>query len=63
MMNLTKPVFSIFAVATIPARDDLLCNGDSPDLQQRINDVVDALLQWVLKGYDWMQEGLDLLNG
>jgi len=27
------------------------------------NDVVDALLEWVLKGYDWMQEGLDLLNG
>ena len=27
------------------------------------NDVVDALLGWVLKGYDWMQEGLDLLNG
>ena len=26
------------------------------------NDVVDALLGWVLKGYDWMQEGLDLLN-
>ena len=27
------------------------------------NNVVDALLEWVLKGYDWMQEGLDLLNG
>ena len=26
------------------------------------NNVVDALLEWVLKGYDWMQEGLDLLN-
>jgi hypothetical protein len=26
-------------------------------------DVVDGLLQWVLRGYDWMQEGLDLLNG
>ena len=25
--------------------------------------VVDDLLEWVLKGYDWMQEGLDLLNG
>ena len=26
------------------------------------NDVVDALLGWVLRGYDWMQEGIDLLN-
>lgn len=26
-------------------------------------DTVDELLQWVLRGYDWMQEGLDLLNG
>lgn len=25
--------------------------------------VVDDLLEWVLKGYDWMQDGLDLLNG
>ena len=24
--------------------------------------VVDDLLAWVLRGYDWMQEGLDLLN-
>jgi hypothetical protein len=23
---------------------------------------VDALLEWVLRGYDWMQDGLDLLN-
>ena len=27
------------------------------------SEVVDNLLEWVLKGYDWMQEGLDLLNG
>ena len=26
------------------------------------SEVVDNLLEWVLKGYDWMQEGLDLLN-
>jgi uncharacterized tellurite resistance protein B-like protein len=25
-------------------------------------DTVDALLEWVLRGYDWMQDGLDLLN-
>ena len=24
--------------------------------------VVDDLLDWVMRGYDWMQEGLDLLN-
>ncbi len=24
--------------------------------------IVDQLLDWVLKGYDWMQDGLDLLN-
>jgi|TARA_Y100001934_G_scaffold176699_1_gene209258 hypothetical protein len=27
------------------------------------NEVVDNLLEWVLRGYDWMQDGLDLLNG
>ena len=27
------------------------------------SEVVDNLLEWVLKGYDWMQEGLELLNG
>ncbi len=26
------------------------------------NEVVDNLLAWVLRGYDWMQDGLDLLN-
>ena len=26
------------------------------------NDVVDGLLEWVLRGYDWMQDGLNLLN-
>ncbi|MEE3083544.1 MAG: hypothetical protein VX320_05630, partial [Candidatus Thermoplasmatota archaeon] len=26
-------------------------------------ETVDFLLAWVLRGYDWMQEGLDLLNG
>ncbi len=26
-------------------------------------ETVDSLLEWVLRGYDWMQEGLDLLNG
>ncbi|MDP6905927.1 MAG: hypothetical protein QF440_00740 [Candidatus Thalassarchaeaceae archaeon] len=25
-------------------------------------ETVDFLLAWVLRGYDWMQEGLDLLN-
>jgi uncharacterized tellurite resistance protein B-like protein len=25
-------------------------------------ETVDALLEWVLRGYDWMQDGLDLLN-
>ena len=25
-------------------------------------ETVDDLLEWVLRGYDWMQEGLDLLN-
>jgi uncharacterized tellurite resistance protein B-like protein len=24
--------------------------------------VVDDILEWVLRGYDWMQEGLDILN-
>lgn len=27
------------------------------------SETVDNLLDWVLKGYDWMQDGLDLLNG
>ena len=27
------------------------------------SETVDNLLAWVLKGYDWMQDGLDLLNG
>ena len=27
------------------------------------SETVDNLLEWVLKGYDWMQDGLDLLNG
>ena len=27
------------------------------------SEVVDRLLEWVLRGYDWMQDGLDLLNG
>ena len=27
------------------------------------SETVDNLLGWVLKGYDWMQDGLDLLNG
>jgi len=26
-------------------------------------ETVDFLLAWVLRVYDWMQEGLDLLNG
>jgi uncharacterized tellurite resistance protein B-like protein len=25
-------------------------------------ETVDALLEWVLRGYDWMQDGLDILN-